>query len=388
MKKGGSTDSVKYLFLSDTHFGVHFAQKPRNKLKFLYGSRFFDIANEVICNSIMNDKIDFILHGGDFFNRSKPSSNIIQGATSSLLKAAKHVPVYIVPGNHERSKLPVGLLKFQKNINIFSEPCSFLFKKGNINIKIAGFPYIRHNAKLKILEVLRRAWTNEIDGDSSQSDYNILLMHQLIQGSKVEHYTFYRGHNVINYSDLNSNFHLIATGHVHRFQFLFHSGLLIKSTHNSSEIIQDVKNDTWTFGKGRNFIHQGPVICYPGSLEKVSMMERNEKKGFIQGIISKTTSASESIVESSIKFYQNTSIPMAYLKWDLYQKPEKFWLNESISHIKKMASSPITEELAGVMRISLLQPNLVNSTILNELKDFAKQQRIFLSISQSRAFNG
>ena len=197
MRDPKSSDSIKYLFLSDTHFGINFAQNPRNKLKYTHGTRFFDAFTEAICNSIKREGIDFILHGGDFFNRSKPPAHVIQKATSILLKAAEEVPVFIVPGNHERSKLPIGLLKYQENINIFSEPCSYFFTKGNITIKITGFPYIRHYAKKKFPIILKQAWDNQVDKNPSPSDYNILLLHQLIQGSKIEHYTFYKGHNVI-----------------------------------------------------------------------------------------------------------------------------------------------------------------------------------------------
>jgi DNA repair exonuclease SbcCD nuclease subunit len=384
MHEPKSSESIKYLFLSDTHFGINFANIPRNKLKYTHGTRFFDAFTEVISNSIKREGIDFILHGGDFFNRSKPPAHVIQKATSILLKAAEDVPVYIVPGNHERSKLPIGLLKYQENINIFSEPCSYFFTKGNITLRIAGFPYIRHNAKEKLRIILKQAWDNQVDKFPSPSDYNILLLHQLIQGSKIEHYTFYKGHNVIKFRDLFSKFHLIATGHVHRFQFLYNCKNSVKSTHKKHIVLQNVNNGIWRFEEEISGNHDGPVVCYTGSLERVSALERNEEKGFILGEIAKSTSSSKPVLKSKIRFIPRPAIPIIYLKWDLNLNPEIKWLNKTINKMEDMSSSPFSEEIAGLFRISILQPNLIHPSTLSKINEFAQKNKIYLTISQPR----
>ena len=71
-KDGNPEKNIKFLFISDTHFGVHYAIKPRNKLRYQYGSRFFKNAHKIFRQAIEQEEIDFILHGGDLFNRSKP----------------------------------------------------------------------------------------------------------------------------------------------------------------------------------------------------------------------------------------------------------------------------------------------------------------------------
>ncbi|MHA2294330.1 MAG: metallophosphoesterase, partial [Candidatus Hodarchaeales archaeon] len=118
MKDGNHTSTIKFLFISDTHFGVHYAIRPRNELRHRYGSRFFNKVEKIFRQTINRDKIDFILHGGDFFNRSKPPPDIVKKSTSILLWAANHVPIYLIPGNHERSKLPFGLIEYHDNIHI------------------------------------------------------------------------------------------------------------------------------------------------------------------------------------------------------------------------------------------------------------------------------
>ncbi|MHA1444616.1 MAG: metallophosphoesterase [Candidatus Hodarchaeales archaeon] len=100
MKRKTRKPIIKYLILTDTHFGIHYANKPRSKLRFALGNQFFDQAEKIFKLAIEKHEIDFVLHCGDFFNRSKPHPSIIAKATSLLLWIAKYVPVYIVPGNH------------------------------------------------------------------------------------------------------------------------------------------------------------------------------------------------------------------------------------------------------------------------------------------------
>ena len=130
-----------------------------------------------------------------------------------------------------------------------------------------------------------------INSTGEKATYNILVLHQLIQGSKVEHYTFRHGDNVIDFAQLNLGFHLLAVGHVHRYQFLYTIQGRIKSSHSARKVIQDIKRNIWTIIKNKNqIVNQNPIICYPGSCEKVSMMERNESKGYVIGCINNDSS--------------------------------------------------------------------------------------------------
>ena len=97
MKNGMKKPIVKFLILSDTHFGIHYPNNPRSKLRFALGNQFFDQAEILFKLAIEKHDVDFILHCGDFFNRSKPNPSTIARATSLLLWAARYVPVYIVP---------------------------------------------------------------------------------------------------------------------------------------------------------------------------------------------------------------------------------------------------------------------------------------------------
>ncbi|MHA1977870.1 MAG: metallophosphoesterase family protein [Candidatus Hodarchaeales archaeon] len=375
--------NIKFLFISDTHFGVHYAIKPRNKLRYQYGSKFFTKVESIFRRVIEEKGIDFILHGGDFFNRSKPPPDVIKRATESLLWAAKYVPIYMIPGNHERSKLPLGLLQYHENIHIFSKPCSFQFKKNNVKVKISGFPYIRHNARKKARSVISTAWKNEVDVNSNNSHYNILLMHQLIQGSRVEHYSFIRGHNVIQKKDIPSQFHLVATGHVHRYQILYSRNNRVVSSHSYHQIAQDLQHGQWHFppsGREEPLYYSNPIICYSGSSERVSMMERNEDKGYVMGKIYINESNKKQVTKADLNFIPVPSTEMSYIKWDFKAINLEQAMKEGKLLIQTMNRKSTSSSLAGVIHISILNSEGIPYSKLTPLTEYAKEMNVLLTL--------
>ncbi|MHA2247426.1 MAG: metallophosphoesterase family protein, partial [Candidatus Hodarchaeales archaeon] len=117
--------SIRFLHISDTHFGAHYALRPKNLKRRAYGELFFRKITEVLNKAISVHHVDFIIHSGDFFNRSKPPPEVVnRGIKPFQLAAQKGIPIYVLPGNHERSRLPLGLLPFYDNINLFTKPSS------------------------------------------------------------------------------------------------------------------------------------------------------------------------------------------------------------------------------------------------------------------------
>jgi DNA repair exonuclease SbcCD nuclease subunit len=378
-----SRKNIKFLFISDTHFGVNYAVKARNKLRYEYGKRFFSNVEHIIRHAIDEEEVDFILHGGDFFNRSKPPPEVVKKATSIVLRAAEHVPVYLIPGNHERSKLPFGLLEYHENIQVFSKPMSYIFEKNHTKIRICGFPYIRHNARKKIKSVIKSAWKNEIGGSTNHSQYNILLMHQLIQGSRVEHYTFNRGHNVIRSSDIPLMFHMVATGHVHRYQILYGNFPRMHSSHSQRIINQDVLDGRWAFGSSKGekpFYYTNPIICYSGSPERVSMMERNENKGFIIGELAATSKKKYFNLKLDLKFISIPSVEMRYIKWDLKQQEIIKLIKEVKTIIHEFNQKTLDPSFSGVLRIRIENSTDKDFSQLSQLAEYAKENSVLLTI--------
>ena len=238
---------LKIVFFADTHLGVDYPINPKvNRRR--RGEDFFDNYKKVL-NYAIKSKADLVLHGGDFFFQSKVPAPIVDRAYDILYDFANNdIPFIIVPGNHERSVLPSSILMNHKNIHIFYDPSTFFFEKKNAIIGITGFPNIRNRIKLQFEHIFKEATEGNPD-----VDIKLLLMHQAIQESKIEGFTFRYGIDVLPLDMLPADYHAVLSGHIHRAQ-IFH------------------------YEKEGNRI---PVI-YPGSTERTSVVEMAEEKGFYE----------------------------------------------------------------------------------------------------------
>ncbi|MHA2224119.1 MAG: metallophosphoesterase family protein [Candidatus Hodarchaeales archaeon] len=382
--------TISFLHLADTHFGVHYAIRPKNQLRRAYGEAFFQKAKKVMEDAIIKHNVDFIIHSGDFFNRSKPPPEVVDRAVTLFnLATNNHIPIYIIPGNHERGKLPIGLLSFQDNIKLFDKPCSFFFEKNGIFIKLTGFPYIRNAAKENFNNAISKAWQNTRDSIQRKGHYSIFATHQLIEGSCVENYTFRRGPNVVSFHQIPKKFNYVACGHVHRFQFLYERLRSRRSTNQHYSIIQDFSNDNWHFKSDQGIVKDhfnNPIISYPGSLERVSMAERNEPKGYIIGQLL-LSEDENTIQEVQYRFHELSAIKMKYFVWDLTKATLSEYIEKTYQVIQEINSQKGEEhfrernELRAVFRIKLKGKNITPSKSLDILKQKAKRFKIYLTFS-------
>lgn len=237
---------LKILFLADTHLGFDFPMRPK-KDKRRRGPDFFANFDRVISYAKEN-KVDLIIHGGDLFYRTlvpQPIVDMVYERIGNIAEAG--IPIVIVPGNHESSRLPVSLFLHHPNIYYFEKPQVFSFELKGIPVDIAGFPCIRKEVQTKF-----KAVDKEINSQlSSNKKLSFLCMHQSIEGAVVgpSDYTFKKGKDVISIADLPEHYNLILSGHIHRSQIL------------------------WTKNK------KIPII-YPGSTERTAFAEKEEEKGF------------------------------------------------------------------------------------------------------------
>jgi len=238
---------LKIVFFADTHLGVDYPIKPQVKRR-RRGEDFFNNYQKVL-NYALDTNADLILHGGDFFFRSKVPTPIVDRAYDILHQFAEHgIPFVIVPGNHERSVLPTSILMNHKNIYIFDEPSTFFFTAKGATVGITGFPNIRNGIKLQYLKIF-----NQATEGNPETDIKLLLMHQAIQESQIEGFTFRYGKDVLPQELLPADFHAVLSGHIHRAQI-------------------------FEYEKQERTI---PVI-YPGSTERTSIVETAEEKGFYE----------------------------------------------------------------------------------------------------------
>ena len=241
---------AKILFLSDTHLGFDMPFRPRIERR-RRGPDFF--ANyEKALKPARDGRVDCVVHGGDILYRSKVPAELVHMAFEPLKQLAdRGMPVYVVPGNHERSAIPYGLLAQHPKIFIFDRPRTYRLEARGISLALAGFPFVRRNVRDAF-----RSLVDQTGWDSEPADAAVICMHQAVEGSSVgpADYVFRSGHDVIRAADLPPGFSAFLSGHIHRHQVLT---------------------------KDRRGHRLPAPVFFPGSIERTSFAEKSEKKGFL-----------------------------------------------------------------------------------------------------------
>ncbi len=241
---------IRFIFTADTHLGFDypFAKRAEKRQAGPYrGDDFFRNWHRIIDRAREED-IDFIVHSGDLFFRSKFPAELSRRVFEPLWELSDMgKQIYIVPGNHERSTIPHGIFSLYRNIHIFDSPRSFLYEKDGMRINLSGFPYVRSFEE--------KAFGDHYEETKpfADSDYNFLCIHQTIEGSRVKGYVFRKAKELVKTSEIPDGLSAVLVGHVHRQQI----------------IDRDLK--------GRPL---GCPIVYPGSIERTSFNEKDEDKGY------------------------------------------------------------------------------------------------------------
>ncbi len=265
---------MKILFLADTHLGFDLPNNPRI-LRRRRGEDFFKNYNHVLSQA-KSGTIDLVIHGGDVFFRSRIPAVVIERAFTPLIDLAeKGIPVVIVPGNHERGKIPLHLWTAHPGIHIFHRPTTFTFKIDGLHLGISGFPFTR--SIRESFPVLLNATGHE----QVSTDISLLCMHQTVEGATVgpSNFVFRRGKDIIRGRDIPAFFDAVCSGHIHR-------GQILRRTLDGTRL-------------------RSPVI-YPGSIERTSYAERNEAKYYC--ILELSPRDSENLVQIQRK--ELTTRPM------------------------------------------------------------------------------
>lgn len=242
--------AVRILFVADTHLGFDLPFKTRIR-KRRRGPDFF--ANfKTALEPALKGEVDLVVHGGDLLYRSKVPVKLVNMAFEPLRQVADTgTPVYLVPGNHERSAIPFRLLAAHPNIHIFHRPKTYSLQVNGLSLALAGFPYVQEGIRQQFSRILE-----ETGYKKRNADVYLLCIHHCVEGASVgpNNYTFRSQDFVVKMADIPIDFTAVLSGHIHRFQVL---------TKNLTGMPIPV-----------------PVF-YPGSLERTSFAERNEKKGYL-----------------------------------------------------------------------------------------------------------
>ncbi len=235
---------MRLLFLSDTHLGHDLPARPRSDRP-RRGGDFFESFHAALAPA-RSGEVDVVLHAGDLLYRSRVPVRLSEAALSPLRAVADAgIPVLLVPGNHERGRLPHPLLAMHGGLHVFDRPRTVVLEAGGVRVAFIGFPHQR--------EVRDRfpALLESATAGAPRADVRILCLHQCIEGATCGpgHFTFRDGSDVIPRSALPDRLDAVLCGHVHRHQVLRAPGL--------------------------------PPVIYAGSTERTSHAEAGETKGIV-----------------------------------------------------------------------------------------------------------
>ena len=243
---------IRLLFLADTHLGYDLPFTPRIQRR-RRGPDFFTNFKRAL-EPAHRANVDAVIHAGDLLYRSKVPARLVDMALEPLKEIADlGIKVFLVPGNHERSQIPFKLLCLHRNIHIFDKPKTYMLDCNGFKLALSGFPYWRENIRKHFPAVLDATrWRD------SQQDWDgaILCVHHCFEGATVGpgNYTFRYNEDVIRVRDIPEEFTAVLSGHIHRFQILM-------------EDLQGYPLQT--------------TVLYPGSIERTSFAEKEEKKGYL-----------------------------------------------------------------------------------------------------------
>jgi DNA repair protein SbcD/Mre11 len=133
---------LKILFFTDTHIR---GTTPKNRKDDLFDTLEKKI-NEIVQISNSNN-VDFVLHGGDLFDRPDVSVSIVSRFVTILNKFK--APIYIISGNHDVYghnpqtiyRTMLGLFNAMGIIHLIDEGEVIFLKKDNITVQLTGQPY-------------------------------------------------------------------------------------------------------------------------------------------------------------------------------------------------------------------------------------------------------
>ena len=241
---------VRILFLADSHLGFDLPTRPR-VMRRRRGADFFDNFDRALTVA-RSGEVDLVVHGGDLLYRRRVPPSLVQSAFLPLKQVADmSIPVYLVPGNHERSEIPYQMLALHPNIHIFDRPRTFATEVNGTSVVLAGFPYCRNGVRGAFADLLdATGWR------SVAAQINLLCVHHCFEGATVGpgNYTFRNGSDVVRVADVPEEFAAVLSGHIHRHQIL------------NTDL------------RGRAL---ATPVLYPGSIERTSFAEKDELKGYL-----------------------------------------------------------------------------------------------------------
>jgi DNA repair protein SbcD/Mre11 len=241
---------MRILLLADTHLGFDLPRSARPGRR-RRGPDF--LANYArALEPALAGEVDLVVHGGDVFDMPDvPPSLAYQGLAPLVRVADRGVPVFVVPGNHERSRLPHQRFAAHPLVHIFDRPCTFTVEAGGARLALSGFPFERRDVRIAFPRLVEETGWRQAD-----AALRLLCVHHCVEGATVGPGNFTFGHapDVVRLRDVPPTFTAVLSGHIHRQQVL----------------TRDLR--------GRPL---ATPVLYPGSVERTALAEKDERKGYL-----------------------------------------------------------------------------------------------------------
>jgi DNA repair protein SbcD/Mre11 len=244
---------LKFIHTADTHLGFEVIRTtPADDAgRQRRAQSVFDNFMAVVEHALAV-KADLFIHSGDLFNKYYIPRDKLDALISPFERLSKAgIRVVMIPGNHERSEFPFDLFHGMRGIYVLDRPKSLLLALNGYSVGVAGFPFIKEDARRTFLSAL-----DATEYSGLRSDFNILVTHQSFDEALVGPvgFRFKAGRSdTVSRDKVPLDFEYIAAGHIHRHQILPHP-----------------------LKPRLNFI-------YPGSTQRMSFAEVDEDKGFVEG---------------------------------------------------------------------------------------------------------
>lgn len=240
--------SIQIIHCSDVHldknFGISNLEKARQRKDDLNN------AFSAVVDHAVETKPDIFLISGDVFDKLSPTNAAVNFLLQQIKKLNDvHVETFLIGGNHDvpklgpSSSLAIGALSSAGLATVFDSSDAVqkrVLRCDNRSVCISGRSYYTKQENANPLAGVKIP----LDGD-----YNIFMIHGSLQGLEVlPSDNIQGGLNPFSADDLAPGLNYLALGHFHNY------------------FIRD---------------HNACTIANPGSLERLSFSEINDRKGFL-----------------------------------------------------------------------------------------------------------
>ena len=203
------------LFLSDSHLGLDLPARPRAE-RDRRGEELFESFERSLA-PVLSGEATVLFHGGDLFYRSRIPAWLADRVYARLVALADGgADVLWVPGNHERSGVPRGLLLAHPRVHVFDRPRTVVVGHRGVSVAFSGLPFTA---------TIRRDFPALLEATGwrgAGADARLLGLHQAVEGATVgpAGYVFRTGGDVLAGRDVPPGFAAVLSGHIHRAQVL------------------------------------------------------------------------------------------------------------------------------------------------------------------------